>query len=77
MTAAEKGLTTLRLETDLPDLHDLSRQLFFAFAREKKALLELNLKKANLEDIFLELTDKQPQAEPASGEQDKKEAEPS
>ena len=77
VTAAEKGLTTLRLETDLPDLHDLSRQLFFAFAREKKALLELNLKKANLEDIFLELTDKQPQAEPASGEQDKKEAEPS
>ena len=33
------------------------RQLFFLFADRKTALLEMALKKANLEDIFLELTE--------------------
>ena len=53
----EDGLVSARLKTDLNDIHDLSRQLFFAFAGRKKALLEMTLKKANLEDIFLELTE--------------------
>ena len=56
------GVVTARLRTDLPAVHDLSRQLFFAFASRDTALLELSLKKTDLEDIFLELTE-----QPAEG----------
>jgi ABC-2 type transport system ATP-binding protein len=40
----------------------VSRAISFAFAGKQKALLEMSLKKANLEDIFIELTkeDEQP-----------------
>ena len=34
-----------------------AQALFFAFAAAGQALLELTLKRANLEDIFLELTE--------------------
>lgn len=55
----DSNITTLRLKTDAQDIHTVSRAIFFAFARAGKALLELSLKKANLEDIFLELTEQQ------------------
>ena len=55
--ARPDGLTEVRLKTDSKDIYAVSRQLFFAFAEEDQPLLELNLKKASLEDIFLELTD--------------------
>ena len=64
MEARPDGLTEVRLKTDSKDIYAVSRQLFFAFAGEDQPLLELNLKKASLEDIFLELTehsDAQPQ----------------
>ena len=48
---------SVTLKTDLEDIYQLSRQLFFLFADRKTALLEMALKKANLEDIFLELTE--------------------
>lgn len=54
--------TTVRLKTDLEDIYDLSRQLFFVFAGQQVPLLELALKKTDLEDIFLELTE-----QPAEG----------
>jgi ABC-2 type transport system ATP-binding protein len=53
----EDGLTQAHLKTDHDNIYDISRQLFFAFAAKEKALLEMNLKKANLEDIFIELTE--------------------
>lgn len=60
------GLVTIQVKTDQEDIYALSRALFFAFAERRKALLEVNLKKANLEDIFIELTeDKAAQAVPA------------
>ena len=61
------GLTEARLKTDVEDIHAVSRQLFFAFADRRQALLELTLKKASLEDIFIELTegDSTPGAPPA------------
>ena len=55
--ARPDGLTEVRLKTDSKDIYAVSRQLFFAFAEEDQPLLELNLKKASLEDIFLELTE--------------------
>ena len=53
----ETGLVTARIKTDLINVYDLSRSVFSAFAASGKALLELTVKKANLEDIFLELAE--------------------
>ena len=64
ITASDFG-STVHLKTDLADVHALSRVIFFAFAHQEKALLEMSLKKATLEDIFLELTEAPP-AEPAA-----------
>jgi ABC-2 type transport system ATP-binding protein len=56
------GLTGVRLKTKHDNIYDVSRAISFAFAGRKKALLEMSVKKANLEDIFIELTkeDEQP-----------------
>lgn len=69
VVGSESGVTTLRLKTDTEDIYSVSRLVFFAFARTGKALLEMSLKKANLEDIFLELTEQHPAEQPA-GEQE-------
>ena len=75
LEAASDGAerTTVRLKTDLEDIYDLSRQLFFAFAGRQVPLLELELKKTDLEDIFLELTE-QPAEETAGAEEKEEEA---
>ncbi len=53
----ETGLVAARIKTDLSNAYDLSRSIFSTFAASGKALLELTVKKANLEDIFLELAE--------------------
>ncbi len=45
----------VRMETE--EMSHICRQLFFAFARREKALLQMTSKKANLEDVFIELTE--------------------
>ena len=57
LEAAEGGLVTARVKTDLSSAFDLSRRIFSAFAAGGAVLLELTVKKANLEDIFLELAE--------------------
>jgi ABC-2 type transport system ATP-binding protein len=52
----DDSLTTVSLKTKHGEIYDVSRAIFFAFAGRQKALLEMSLKKANLEDIFIELT---------------------
>jgi ABC-2 type transport system ATP-binding protein len=52
----EDGYTGVHLKTAHDNIYDVSRAIFFAFAEKQKALLEMSLKKANLEDIFIELT---------------------
>ena len=59
---------TARIRTDADNIYDTSRSLFFAFAKREKALLEMTLKKANLEDIFLELTDTSSAEETSDGQ---------
>ncbi|WP_295748991.1 ABC transporter ATP-binding protein [uncultured Oscillibacter sp.] len=61
----DSGLTAVRIKTDLSDVYALSRAVFSAFAASGKALLELTVKKASLEDIFLELAENE-NTEPAS-----------
>lgn len=72
LEAAEGGLVTARVKTDLSRAFDLSRAVFSAFAASGNTLLELTVKKANLEDIFLELAEEEPspaaQTEPAESE---------
>jgi len=45
------------ITTDHNDIYEVSRAIFNAFAEKGMALLEMSLKKANLEDVFLELTE--------------------
>ena len=53
----ENGLVQARMQTSSKNICDTSREVFFVFAKRDIALLELNLKKASLEDIFIELTE--------------------
>ncbi len=49
--------TVLKVNTDSDDIYAVSKDIFFAFASNNIALLEMSFKKANLEDIFIELTE--------------------
>ena len=49
--------TTVRIKSDCKDIYQVSRAIYRAFAYWDRDILEMSLKKANLEDIFLELTD--------------------
>ena len=51
------------------DIYELSRSIFRAFAGSGKVLSELGVKKASLEDIFLELTEAEPKADIAEKEE--------
>lgn len=51
------GLVSALLKTDHDDVYQLSRAVFSAFAASGTALLEMSVRKANLEDIFIELTE--------------------
>lgn len=50
--------TVVHVKTDNQNIYEVSRSIFYAFASGGKALLEMTLKRANLEDIFIELTGK-------------------
>ncbi|HIS21622.1 MAG TPA: ABC transporter ATP-binding protein [Candidatus Spyradocola merdavium] len=74
----EGGLLCVRIQTGAQDVYAASRRLFFAFAQEQKALCELVVKRASLEDVFLELTESagEPPAEetgPQSAQPEEKE----
>lgn len=53
----EDGSVQGEIPTEAGEMPHICRQLFFAFARREKALLQLSPKKANLEDVFIELTE--------------------
>lgn len=55
LEAKENGVTTAHLKLKTSDAYKVSRALFFAFAEQEKALLELTVKKADLEALFIEL----------------------
>ncbi|MBQ8796859.1 MAG: ABC transporter ATP-binding protein [Oscillospiraceae bacterium] len=54
----ENGTCRLALEVSGLADHGLCREIFFAFAKENIAILEMKSTKATLEDIFIELTGK-------------------
>ena len=53
----DAGFVTAQIKTDCDDVYDLSRAVFSAFAKSGAILLEMSAKKANLEEIFIELTE--------------------
>ena len=57
LSPREDGLLQIHLSSDCDDLTALCRRIFFAFAGQNRALLELSSKKASLEDVFVELTE--------------------
>ena len=59
----ENGLLEAHLQTDHKNIYEVSGAVFSAFAEKGKVLLEMAVKKANLEDIFIELTEQKEEAE--------------
>lgn len=53
----ENGHTIVQAQLSECDANEVCRKLFFAFADERKALLEMHTKKVSLEDVFIELTE--------------------
>jgi ABC-2 type transport system ATP-binding protein len=66
----EEGSVRAHIKTECKDIYQLSRTVFTAFAQSGKVLLEMNLKKANLEDIFIELTETADPAESLAQEEE-------
>ena len=54
---AEDGMVLVRVKTESAEVRELCRQIFFAFAGKQRAILEMTSKKANLEDVVIELTE--------------------
>lgn len=53
----ENGICRVCVKLGKLEADDLCRELFFAFAKKQRAILEMTSKKANLEDVFIELTE--------------------
>lgn len=47
----------VHIKTNSKEIYELSRAVFLAFSTSKKVILEMTLKKGNLEDVFIELTE--------------------
>ncbi|MBO5473700.1 MAG: ABC transporter ATP-binding protein [Lachnospiraceae bacterium] len=59
----EEGVTAVEVRVESDDARALCRRLFFAFAQKERAILTMNVRKANLEDVFIELTEGEPDEE--------------
>lgn len=57
MKELEAGRVHVDAQIEFGETADVCRSIFFAFAGKHRALLELTSKKANLEDVFIELTE--------------------
>lgn len=56
ITAIEAGKCEIQMEVEAADPDAACRNIFFTFANAKRPILKMNMAKASLEDIFLELT---------------------
>ena len=63
--ARQDGTCAVTLELDVPAQNEICREIFFAFSRAGKAIVRMDVGKASLEDIFMELTNSE------NGEEDK------
>jgi ABC-2 type transport system ATP-binding protein len=63
----------VKMKTELPDIYEVSRAVFHVFASNGLTLLEMNITKGSLEDIFVELAQS---PEPSEWEDDNAEQNP-
>jgi len=68
MEKTDAGFVSAQLKTDRNDIYALSRAVFSAFAESRTALLEMSVKKANLEEVFIELAEADAGAEAVESE---------
>ena len=54
---SDSNYIAAHIKSDHEDLYDLSSSVFRAFAASDKVIFEMTLKKGNLEDIFIELSE--------------------
>ncbi len=54
---SESGYLSVHIKTDAEDINSTSKAVFSAFAKNDLMLLEMAVKQASLEDVFLELTE--------------------
>ena len=69
ITGRDDTSVTVSVKVGVDSMKDVCRHLFFSFADKGQAILEMTCKRANLEDVFLELTEnpeKDAGAQPAS-----------
>lgn len=59
----ESALLNVTVQIGQSNSRDVSRELFFAFAKKERAISEMNVKKANLETVFIELTESEAEEE--------------
>lgn len=64
-TVREDKCLSVSIKAETPDSYEVSRRLFTAFAESGVVILEMTAKRANLEDVFLELTEKPEHSEAA------------
>ena len=55
--ATESEFTIVHIQSAHEDIYELSSSVFRAFASSEKVIYEMTLKKGNLEDIFIELSE--------------------
>ncbi len=53
----DAGFVTAQLKADCHNIYDFTRAVFSVFAASGMALLEMSVKKANLEEVFIELAE--------------------
>lgn len=55
--STDSNFTIAHIKSDHKDIYEVSSEVFRAFAVSEKILYEMSLKKGNLEDIFIELSE--------------------
>ena len=59
----EDGFVTVNAQIGEADAYDVCKKLFFGFAKKGSAILEMSVKKASLEEVFIELTESEEETE--------------
>ena len=73
--AAEPELTVAHIRSNHENIYDLSAAVFRAFAVSGKLIFEMTLKRSNLEDVFIELSEAAPAESIAEAVEESEEAE--
>lgn len=73
--AAEPEMTVAHIRSNHENIYDLSAAVFRAFAKSGKLIFEMTLKRGNLEDVFIELSEAAPAESMAETVEESEEAE--